>query len=90
MPTAWAVGIFKSIFKFWFRGYYIDKTNGLFCTAFSKAVALRGAEPRGLSAHSISFLQSFFVFGFAKQMADVSQTRKNVALRAKKKALKDF
>ena len=76
--------------KFWFIELAIDTANGQFCTAFSKAVALRVAEPRGLSAHAISFLQSFFVFGFAKQMADVSQTRKNVALLAKKKALKDF
>ena len=28
----------------------------LFCTAFSKAVALRVAEPRGLSASSVSFV----------------------------------
>jgi hypothetical protein len=44
----------------------------LFCVAFSKAIALRVAEPRGLSAkNAISFLQSFFLCGYTAKEKSV-------------------
>jgi hypothetical protein len=44
---------------------------GSFAPLFSKAVALRVAEPRGLSAHAISFLQSFFLCGSTRKEKSV-------------------
>ena len=61
------------------------QTHLSFCPAFSKAGARRVGEKNG-----IFFLQSFFVFGFAKQIADVSQARKEVPLVAKEKASNKF
>ena len=63
---------------------------GCFAPLFKSGRPARSRAARLERKTPFLFLQSFFVFGFAKQMADVSQTRKNVALRAKKKALKDF
>ena len=58
-------------------------TKRLFSSTFFKRW-----RPRGVSAkNGIFFLPSFFVFGFAKQMSDVSQTRKEVPSASKEKAL---
>ena len=46
------------------------QTNRLFCTTFSKAVALRVAEPRGLSAYSVSFWELFLCVCFVKEKVD--------------------
>ena len=70
-----------------------DLSHTLF--ARTKAVVLlrffKSGRLRGVSAkNGIFFLQSFFVFGFAKQMTDVSQARKEGPLMAKKKRYKNF
>ena len=54
----------------------------LFCSAFSKAEAQRLERKNGVSLLA-------FVFGFAKQMTDVSQARKEAPMPSKK-AAKEF
>ena len=72
-------------FKFWFIGEFA-LTFAIVLLRFFKS-----GRPRGASAkNGIFFLQSFFVFGFAKQMTDVSQARKEGPLFSKEKALKDL
>ena len=56
----------------------LTQTHWLFCTAFSKAGALRVAEPRGLSALAVSFCE-LFLCGFChKEKVDKRQATAKV------------